>query len=78
MVCPLCPLCVSECGFDTRVADPDSVLESLLLDLKGGDILLLHDGSASGEPVILGVLPRLLDNIKQANLYPVTLRSAIP
>ena len=82
MVCPLCSLCVSECGFDTRVADPDSVLESLLLDLKGGDILLLHDGSAaritSGEPVILGVLPRLLDNIKQANLYPVTLRSAIP
>ena len=78
----VCPLCVSECGFDTRVADPDSVLESLLLDLKGGDILLLHDGSAaritSGEPVILGVLPRLLDNIKQANLYPVTLRSAIP
>ena len=72
----------SKRGFDTRVADPESVLKSLLLDLKGGDILLLHDGSAarsaSGEPVILGVLPRLLDNIKQANLYPVTLRSAIP
>ena len=72
----------SKRGFDTRVADPDSVLNSLMHDLQGGDILLLHDGSAarsaSGQPVILDVLPRLLENIRQAKLNPVTLRSAIP
>jgi len=72
----------SKRGFDTRVRDADAVLNSLMHDLKGGDILLLHDGSAArtvaGKPVILDVLPRLLDNIRQANLRPVTVRSAMP
>ncbi len=69
-------------GFDTRVKDADAVFRSLTHNLKGGDILLLHDGSAArtpqGKPVILDVLPRLLDNIAQSNLHSVTLRSAIP
>lgn len=69
-------------GFDTRVSDADAVLQSLTRGLKGGDILLLHDGSAArtieGKPVILDVLPRLLDNLAQAKLHSVTLRSAIP
>lgn len=72
----------SKRGFDTRVGDSDAVLNSLVRDLKGGDILLLHDGNAArggdGKPVILDVLPRLLDNLRQANLRSVTLRSAIP
>jgi peptidoglycan/xylan/chitin deacetylase (PgdA/CDA1 family) len=72
----------SKRGFDTRVGDADAVLNSLIHDLKGGDILLLHDGSAAltpeGKPVILDVLPRLLDNLAQQNLHSVTLRSAIP
>ncbi|WP_237247108.1 polysaccharide deacetylase family protein [Sideroxyarcus emersonii] len=69
-------------GFDTRVNDADMVLSRLACDLKGGDILLLHDGSAArtanGKPVILEVLPRLLERLAQANLHSVTLRSAIP
>jgi peptidoglycan/xylan/chitin deacetylase (PgdA/CDA1 family) len=72
----------SKRGFDTRVGDADAVLNSLTHDLKGGDILLLHDGSAArttrGNPVILDVLPRLLDNLARQNLHSVTLRSAIP
>jgi peptidoglycan/xylan/chitin deacetylase (PgdA/CDA1 family) len=72
----------SKRGFDTRVGDTDAVFNSLTHDLKGGDILLLHDGSsartAQGKPVILDVLPRLLDNLAQQNLHSVTLRSAIP
>ncbi|MBU1425352.1 MAG: polysaccharide deacetylase family protein [Gammaproteobacteria bacterium] len=72
----------SKRGFDTRENNPDAVLKSLVQNLKGGDILLLHDGSsartARGTAVILDVLPRLLDNLAQANLHSVTLRSAIP
>jgi peptidoglycan/xylan/chitin deacetylase (PgdA/CDA1 family) len=72
----------SKRGFDTRVGDADAVLKFLVRDLKGGDILLLHDGSAArtalGKPVILDVLPRLLDNLAQTNLHSVTLRTAIP
>jgi peptidoglycan/xylan/chitin deacetylase (PgdA/CDA1 family) len=69
-------------GFDTRVGDADAVFDSLARELKAGDILLLHDGSAArtaaGKPVILDVLPRLLDKLAQADLHSVTLRSAIP
>lgn len=69
-------------GFDTQVGDAEAVLDSLTQDLKGGDILLLHDGSAArtaaGTPVILDVLPRLLDNLARQNLHPVTLGSALP
>jgi peptidoglycan/xylan/chitin deacetylase (PgdA/CDA1 family) len=72
----------SKRGFDTQVNDADTVFNSLVHDLKGGDILLLHDGSAArtaeGKPVILDVLPRLLDNLAQAKLHSVTLHSAIP
>lgn len=69
-------------GFDTRETDPEVVLKKLSHGLKGGDILLLHDGNAArtptGTPVILHVLPRLLDILAQANLHPVTLRSTLP
>ena len=70
----------SKRGFDTRVKNPDAVLSSLTQDLKGGDILLLHDGnaahSAGDKPVILDVLPRLLEAFVQAKLRCVTLRAA--
>ena len=69
-------------GYDTQVSDAEAVLAKLSRDLQGGDILLLHDGSAAhthiGTPVILDVLPRLLGKLAQARLRSVTLRSAIP
>ena len=69
-------------GFDTVTGDADTVFRRLADPLQGGDILLLHDGNAargrSGRPVILEVLPRLLDAIAERQLRPVTLRSAIP
>ncbi len=68
-------------GFDTVTTNADTVLRRLADPLQGGDILLLHDGNAargrSGNPVILEVLPRLLDAIAERQLRPVTLRSAI-
>jgi peptidoglycan-N-acetylglucosamine deacetylase len=67
-------------GYDTRLTDPDRVYNKLTRDLASGDILLLHDGSAartaSGTPVILEVLPRLLNELAARNLKPVTLRHA--
>jgi len=68
-------------GFDTRERSPDVVLRRLLRNLSAGDILLVHDGNAarteSGEPMILAVLPRLLDALHAAGLRPVTLRSLL-
>ena len=60
--------------------NPQVVLAKLLDGLKAGDILLLHDGNAAktvtGIPVILEVLPPLLDGVTAAKLRPVTLREA--
>jgi peptidoglycan/xylan/chitin deacetylase (PgdA/CDA1 family) len=68
-------------GFDTRRADVDRVTASLLRNLQGGDILLLHDGNAqrtsTGRAVVVEVLPRVLDAIQRAQLRPVTLRSLV-
>lgn len=68
-------------GFDTVNPDPAVVYRRLTRDLRGGDILLLHDGHAahtpSGSPVILEVLPRVLQAVSAAKLTPVTLRSVL-
>ena len=67
-------------GFDSVSRDAEAVLSRLTRGLTGGDILLLHDGGAArtlaGRPVILEVLPRLLDAAARAGLAPVILRAA--
>ncbi|MEP6721231.1 MAG: polysaccharide deacetylase family protein [Variovorax sp.] len=64
-------------GFDTREREPAKVLARLAQGLAAGDILLLHDGNAArtagGKPVVLEVLPLLLQQIERANLRAVTL-----
>lgn len=68
-------------GFDTRVGDARRVKAKLLQGLKAGAILLLHDGNAArttnGVPVILEVLPEVLDAAAAARLRPVTLQQAL-
>jgi peptidoglycan/xylan/chitin deacetylase (PgdA/CDA1 family) len=69
-------------GFDTVNRDAALLHRRLVRSLSGGDILLLHDGNAararrSGTPLILEVLPRLLDSMAEASLRPVTLRAAL-
>ena len=68
-------------AYDTRMGDPATVLRRLTAGLQAGDILLLHDRHAAltpgGIPVILEVLPQLLDAIRHAGLRPVTLREAL-
>ena len=68
-------------AFDTVNGNPQSVLDRLQRRLASGDILLLHDGHAartpSGRPVIIEVLPPLLDAIRDAGLKTVTLREGV-
>jgi peptidoglycan/xylan/chitin deacetylase (PgdA/CDA1 family) len=68
-------------GYDTQRNDAAGVTARLAADLAAGDILLLHDGHAArtraGVPVVLEVLPRLLDAADKQRLRPVTLRQAI-
>ncbi|ACC73815.1 polysaccharide deacetylase family protein [Paraburkholderia phymatum] len=67
-------------GFDTRERNPERVLARLVDGLAARDILLLHDASAatgaSGKPVVLDVLPRLIDTVHARGLRFVTLRDA--
>jgi peptidoglycan-N-acetylglucosamine deacetylase len=68
-------------GFDTRERDPGRVAAQLESGLAAGDILLLHDGhsalTAAGRPVVLEVLPRILERAHALGLRPVTLDQAI-
>lgn len=67
-------------GFDTARRDPADVLARLTHALRAGDIVLLHDGNAArtraGRPVVLEVLPALLDRFERAGLRAVTLAQA--
>ncbi len=67
-------------GYDTRERNPHVVAQRLLDGLAPRDILLLHDGNAAltveGKPVILAVLPRVIDAARQRHLRFVTLRDA--
>lgn len=68
-------------GFDTRNRDPQRVLQRLTRHPSGGQILLLHDGhaarTANGTPLVVAVLPALLQNLRERSLTPITLRAAL-
>ena len=67
-------------GFDTVDADAAAVLRRLTRGLAAGDVLLLHDvasrRTSSGEPVVLAVLPALLECLAASGLKPVSLPAA--
>lgn len=69
-------------GFDTVTSNPVKVLKRLQNKLAAGDILLLHDGhcaqTAPGLPVVLDVLPELLQTLRKLDLHTVSLRDAAP
>ena len=68
-------------GYDTVRREPERVLARLVDGLGAGDILLLHDGNAalaaSGKPVVVEVLPALLQRCRDAGLQTVTLSDAM-
>lgn len=59
-------------GFDTIRGNPTRVLRRLTRGLAAGDVLLLHDTG----PVVLEVLPKLLEEITARGLKPVSLAAA--
>ena len=67
-------------GYDTVDADTARVLARLAGRLDAGDVLVLHDGIATGaqrgQPAVLEVLPRLLELAAGRGLKPVTLGTA--
>ncbi len=67
-------------GFDTVRSQPEAITRRLTRGLAGRDILLLHDGhaarSAAGTPVVLTVLPALLEAIAAGGLTCLTLGTA--
>lgn len=67
-------------GFDTRIGNAAQVKNRLLKHLRAGAILLVHDGNAArtaqGVPVIIEILPALLDAARAAELRFVSLREA--
>src|SRR5271169_2428106 len=67
-------------GYDTFAKSAEPVLQRLQRGLAAGDILLLHDGRSfqphSEPPVILEVLPRLLEHLQTLNLKSVSLQTA--
>jgi peptidoglycan/xylan/chitin deacetylase (PgdA/CDA1 family) len=67
-------------GFDALEKDPGRIARRLLAGLAAGDVLLLHDGSAhrprGGNPVVLEVLPRVLDALAARGLRSVPLLEA--
>ncbi len=63
-------------GFDAVEKNPAAVTRRLLDGLAAGDVLLLHDGSAlrgGGNPVVLEVLPRVLDALAERGLRSVAI-----
>ena len=68
-------------GFDTRDTDAGRVLQRLTRGLAGGDVLLVHDGHGARTPqgpVVLAVLPPLLQRCREAGLHALTLAEALP
>ena len=59
-------------GFDAVSTDPKRILRRLIKGLAAGDVLLMHDSA----PVVLAVLPALLERLSARGLKAVSLVSA--
>ena len=75
MICPVC-----EAEYEPGVTTCPDDNAKLVEKLQAGDILLLHDGhsarTASGAPVVVEVLPRMLRRAQSLGLSSVTLEHA--
>ena len=69
-------------GYDAVERDAARITRRLLAGLMPGDVLLLHDGSAAraggSNPVVLEVLPRVLQALAERRLKAVALTAEAP
>jgi peptidoglycan/xylan/chitin deacetylase (PgdA/CDA1 family) len=81
VVMPLCYVSWTRRGYDSTSRRPEAVLRRITRGLAAGDILVLHDTAASrtaaGRPVVLEVLPPLLQQIEAAGLRVLSLPLAM-
>ena len=67
-------------AFDTKNRNAQKVQDKLIAGLRPGAIILLHDGNAAltntGVPIIVAVLPALLEAAREKGLHFVTLAAA--
>lgn len=67
-------------AFDTKIHNADTVKSKLIAGLRPGAIVLLHDGNAARtedhQPIIVAVLPALLEAARAKGLRFVTLAQA--
>lgn len=56
-------------SFDTMIADPDKLFKRVTDNIRGGDIVLLHDHGT----VTLEVLPRIIEEVRKRGLKFVRL-----
>lgn len=67
-------------AFDTKNGNVEKVKHKLIAGLRPGAIILLHDGNAArtkaGVPIIVAVLPALLEAAREKGLHFVTLAEA--
>ncbi|MBA3696716.1 MAG: polysaccharide deacetylase family protein [Methylotenera sp.] len=67
-------------AFDTKIKDSEKVKNTLIAGLRPGAIILLHDGNAArtqtNVPIIVAVLPALLEAAREKGLQFVTLVKA--
>jgi peptidoglycan/xylan/chitin deacetylase (PgdA/CDA1 family) len=52
-------------SFDTLVPQAEAILDRILRRVTPGDIILLHDNASAGSEVMLDVLPRMIDKLKE-------------
>ena len=62
---------------DWRDTDHDLLLRRVLNRVRGGAIVLLHDGAATGSMHTLAVMPKLFDGIAEAGLECVGIHDVI-
>lgn len=67
-------------AFDTKNENAEKVKSKLIAGLRPGAIILLHDGNAArtkaGVPIIVAVLPAILEAAREKGLHFVTLAEA--
>jgi peptidoglycan/xylan/chitin deacetylase (PgdA/CDA1 family) len=68
-------------GYDSVSGDRVAILRRLTRNLAAGDVLVLHDGyparTPSGDPVVLVVLPALLEELAALGLKAVSVPIAV-